>query len=47
MDRDKFSIKIFKEDKGVGLLFKEVTKLVPLCWTPKLYVIFLYELVLR
>ena len=47
MKKDKFSIKIFKQDKGVDLFFKEVTTLVPLYWTPKLYTIFLCELVLR
>ena len=47
MEKDKFSIKIFKQDKGVDLFFKEVTTLVPLYWTPKLYAIFLCELALR
>ena len=47
MEQNKFSIKIFKQDKGVDLFFKEVTTLVPLYWTPKLYTIFLCELALR
>ena len=47
MEQNKFSIKIFKQDKGVDLFFKEVTTLVPLYWTPKLYAIFLCELALR
>ena len=40
---DKFSTKMYKQDKGVDILFKEVTTLVPLSWTPKLYAIFLCE----
>ena len=30
MERDKFSIKMFKQGKGVDLFFKEVAILVPL-----------------
>ena len=45
--RDKFSIKMYKQDKVVDILFKEVTILVPLFWTPKLYAIFLCDLALR
>ena len=47
--REKFSIKMYKhdKDKGVDILFKEVTILVPLFWTPKLYAIFLCDLALR
>ena len=37
---DKFSIKINKQDKGVGILFKEVTTLVP-------YAIFLCGIAFR
>ena len=40
--KDKFSIKIFKQDKGVDLFFKEVTTLVPLYWTPKIYMLYFY-----
>lgn len=40
MENDKFSIKMFKQDKGVDLFLKEVTTLVYLYWTPKLYAIF-------
>ena len=37
---DKCPTKMFKQDKGVDILFKEVTTLVPLRWTPRLYAIF-------
>ena len=47
MEKDKFSIKIFKQDKGVDLLFKVGTTLVPLYWTPKLCAIFVCELAHR
>ena len=42
MEQNKFSIKIFKQDKGVDLFFKEVTTLVPLYWTPKIYMLYFY-----
>ena len=38
---------MFKQDKGVDLCFKKVTKLVTLYWTTKLYSICLCELALR
>ena len=44
---EKFSIKIYKQDKGLDILFKKVTILVPLRGTPKLYAIFLCNLMLR
>ena len=46
IERDNFSIKMFKQDKGIDF-FNEVTTLVPLHCTPKLYAIFLCELALR
>ena len=44
---DKFSIKMYKKDKVVDMLFKEVPTLVPLFWTPKFCDIFLCNLALR
>ena len=44
---EKFSIKIYKQDKELDILFKKVTILVPLRGTPKLYAIFLCNLMLR
>ena len=41
MGREKFSNKMYKHDKGFNILFKDVTILVPLFWTPKLYAILL------
>ena len=38
---------MYKQDKGVGILLNEVTTLVPLFWTLKLYTIFLCDLTLR
>ena len=47
--RQNFSIDLFKHDhdKGVDVLFKALTTLVPEGWTPKLYAIFLCNLALR
>ena len=43
------SIDMFKHDhdKGVDVLFRALTTLVPESWTPKLYAIFLCDLALR
>ena len=43
------TINIFKHDhdKGVDVLFRALTTLVPESWTPKLYAIFLCDLALR
>ena len=45
----KFSIDLFKHDhdKGVDVLFRALTTLVPEAWTPKLYATFLCDLALR
>ena len=45
----KFSVKMYKHDhdKGVDVLFRTLTALVPETWTPKLYAIFLCDLALR
>ena len=49
LSRQKISIDRFKHDhdKGVDVLFKALTTLVPDDWTPKLYAIFLCDLALR
>ena len=49
ISRQKISIHLFKHDhdKGVDVLFKALTTLVPDDWTPKLYAIFLCDLALR
>ena len=49
LSRQKFSIDLFKHDhdKGVDVLFKTLTTLVPDDWTPKLYATFLCDLALR
>ena len=43
------SVKLYKHDhdKGVDVLFRALTTLVPDSWTPKLYAIFLCDLALR
>ena len=44
----RFSIDMFKHDndKGVDVLFRALTTLVPKSWTPKLYAIFLCNIAL-